>query len=769
VRSFIALAAVLFLVPFAVAQDDANRKATRILLDKAEEEYRTYFKRPNTAIALWAAIKFEVDVGKFDLAALHLNRLVNDEKLKADQVDEDLFKIESVEGMNSFLRLLRVERWSDHPPFQKEAEANVKLFFERLNAVVERKLSDSERINKFIKQLDAETPEERTFAFVQLNRSRERAVPYLVEKLIESQGQPLQHRIIEAMIALDPETVPAYLEVLKARDAQDAREQELRLTLLRILRKRGDARVVPYLWHLSASRMYPPQIRDTARNFLAEFLKVDKDVLPPSKLALTELSNKYFQHQVKFPEKIRFWKWDGQKISLEPVELKVADAEELFGLRYALEALELDASYIPAQLSFLNMTLERTLLRDFENSVTKPMPPAAQRLFATLDADLLLRLLDRGYEENNIPVILGAVRALGDRGETRAAKPSAFGLPQGVIRGLYYPDRRVQFQAANALLKMPVDQTPVASARTVDVLQRLATIGEAPAALVVGSSADKLGEALNAVKEAGFTPIAVKSIQYGLTRARSLGNIEAIFLMPGIMLNELPYALTQIRGDIDHGQIPVLVVAPADDVPQYQRIVARDRNVKVLSESLLGSAEEIKKQIDDIVTRLSVAKLTTDERKLIGARTLDLLHQMARNQIPGYDVRPAFENVALALNSADNAPVALEILGRFPGTAPQIKLADFVLDPTKDALRVAAARELNRHVQRNGLLVPKGQLDKLKDLYQAKETEVPLRTELAFLVGSLPTTPTRDGRLIFQYRPDVPAVPAAPPAEKKDE
>ena len=51
------------------------------------------------------------------------------------------------------------------PQLQKQAEEDVKIFFERLSAVIERKLSDPVRITKFIKQLDAETIEERAFAF----------------------------------------------------------------------------------------------------------------------------------------------------------------------------------------------------------------------------------------------------------------------------------------------------------------------------------------------------------------------------------------------------------------------------------------------------------------------------------------------------------------------------------------------------------------------------------------------------------------------------
>ena len=55
-------------------------------------------------------------------------------------------------------------------------------------------------------------------------------------------------------------------------------------------------------------------------------------------------------------------------------------------MRYAREALDLDPSYIPAQIAFLNLSLERTILQDFEQSIMKPLPNATQRLFATLDA-----------------------------------------------------------------------------------------------------------------------------------------------------------------------------------------------------------------------------------------------------------------------------------------------------------------------------------------------------------------------------------------------
>src|SRR5262249_9196393 len=77
--------------------DEKTKEATRKLLAKAADEYRSFFKRPETPIEFWAAIKFEMDVGKFDLAALHLKLLL--EKMPAEEVDAELAKIENVEGM----------------------------------------------------------------------------------------------------------------------------------------------------------------------------------------------------------------------------------------------------------------------------------------------------------------------------------------------------------------------------------------------------------------------------------------------------------------------------------------------------------------------------------------------------------------------------------------------------------------------------------------------------------------------------------------------
>jgi HEAT repeat protein len=80
-------------------------------------------------------------------------------------------------------------------------------------------------------------------------------------------------------------------------------------------------------------------------------------------------------------------------------------------------------------------------------------------------------VLDRALAEHRLPVILAAVQTLGDLGEVRAAQPVGQRQP-ALLRALNYPDRRVQFAAAEALLRISNDNPQRYGWRIVDVLRR---------------------------------------------------------------------------------------------------------------------------------------------------------------------------------------------------------------------------------------------------------------------------------------------------------
>ncbi|MCS7046062.1 MAG: hypothetical protein NZO58_06875 [Gemmataceae bacterium] len=750
------------------ADDKANDKdaeAVRRRLARAEEEYRNYFKRPETPFEFWAAIKHEFAVGKFDLAALHLDQLLK--KLPAEEVDKALAAIENAEGMSTFLKLTLVKDkdWSDNAALQKEARDNVAALIQRVTAAVESSLSDPQRFAKFIPRLAAPSPEERNFAFAQIDRAKDRAAPYLIEALRTNVGKPLHRAVTDAMVQFDADMVPAWLEVFKAASPEDAKDTDLRATLLDIILRRHDTRAVPYLWHMAASKTYPPFINAAARHALARLTNTEIDKLPPAHIALTELAEAHYQHKVKFPagKPIRVYPWDGVRLAAKPVELNVRQAEEFFGKRYAREALELKPDYRPAQMVFLNLTLERAYSAQLDQAILKRMPPAVQQLIGIIDGDLLLRVLDRALDENNLPVILAATQALGERGEFSAARPAIGGAPRGITRALYYPDRRVQFAAVIALLRMPAPETPIASARVVDILRRFVAGAAAPKALVVFVPPDQAAAVRQAFKPTGLEPVLVDSLKQGYEHPFGLADVDVVFLH-GSEFRAIPYAISQLRGDADLGNVPIFLLDPKDNDPALARLATKYRNVKVLPEGLLKMGEELKTEIDEAIRAAAGAPLSTAERKALLIGSLDLLWRMARNELPGYDVRPAVDAVVTALRSPDAAPLALEILGRLPGTIPQTRLAAVVLDNNADKLRLAAAFELNRNFQKYGVALDRDLMSRLKKAYQ-EASDPQLKAELAITMGAFGPTTQLTGTRLLHFRPEL---PAPPPPKKED-
>ena len=59
----------------APAQDD-KKQPKQQAPPRFEEDYRRFFKKPQTVQELWDALQFEIEVGRYDLAAAHLHALL---------------------------------------------------------------------------------------------------------------------------------------------------------------------------------------------------------------------------------------------------------------------------------------------------------------------------------------------------------------------------------------------------------------------------------------------------------------------------------------------------------------------------------------------------------------------------------------------------------------------------------------------------------------------------------------------------------------------
>ncbi|HMC64604.1 MAG TPA: hypothetical protein VKI65_06670, partial [Gemmataceae bacterium] len=539
-----------------------EKKDAKGQIKQADESYRRFFKAPQTTLEYWAAIKFEIEVGKFDLAAEHLKGL-----LAAKPSDEDLLTIEEAEGMSAFLRLERIPKWSDDPKVHKEAQQNARELIRRVSTALQKKLNDPDRIKKYIKNLSA-SPEEREFAIVELQRSGAVAVPHLLNEFRQAQDAATRGDIASVLPLLRRDAVPPLIAGL------DIDDPALKVELIKVLRQRTEKGAVPYLWHLTTADKELPLVRSTATAATAELLGVAPDKLPQAKVALTHEAERYYRHQVRFPNalatrrldakqaaaEVIIWRWDGKQLVSE--SRTESQAEEYYGLRFARQALELDPAYQPAQLVFLSMALDKGYERGGIDKPLSTAAPTVRELLATVNPDLLIAVLERALEENRLPVILGTVQALGDLAEVRATKASGFDAPP-LVKALNYSDRRVQFAAADALLRIPGNRPQAVSSQIVEVLRR-ALAGDAAPKAAVGDFNNERGMAIaDAVREAGFEPVVVRTGRDLVRRLNQASDVDVVMVdhqLPDPGLHQL---VAELRADVHFGRLPLLItIAP---------------------------------------------------------------------------------------------------------------------------------------------------------------------------------------------------------------
>lgn len=864
------------------AEAAREKKAFEALMRKAEDEYRVFFSKPEKVHEFWAAIKFEMDVGKFDLAALHLKRML---ELPPEKADPELLKILDREGLSAFTRLQRVPLWSIHEPYHREAEKNVQVLLDRLRKSLEEHLSSPERIAFFIKNLSAGSREEREFAKAELNRSKERAVPYLVDALRLHGGKSHGDRIMEFMVEMDEDMVAPFLEVFKvpfpepgdekdrALRENDARDPMLRLALMDVIKQRNDirrakgfrddARIVPYLWHIAGgggkSRLpYSPLVRDKARDLLSYFLRMERDRLPRAEVALTDLAERYYQRRDTFRgvERLPLWRWDSEALAVKPIVLTPSQAREVFALRHAKEALDLAPTYQPAQIVLLSLQMETLYRPEMSKFLLGAMPEGKEMdaLLARIDVDLLSRTLEKAMDENNVAVILGAIRALGQRGDALAAKLSPAGAPRGVVRALDYPDRRVQWAAVQAIVRMPEAPAPVIRLRVLDLIERQLATGTQPRALAIGVPDVKVAPLRNALKELGLQTIVERDFKKGFQRLQESAEYDIVFLHGSLGLLELPYYVNQLRADVDQGVLPIVVLVPAPKADpltkeaeekerltglkvierrvreelarkaidleltvkdalergrqiealekayakekarrieefeeafalgvarrrlaaskvvesKLERALSRQRDVALLPELHLDVDDAFTKEVERVLDDAYVARMTAEERAGLKKQSLAFLWEMSKGNIPGYSLAPAQESLLEFARSkstpADEALLALEVLSRLPGAEVQQNLAAITLDPTRGKTRMAAALELNNHIKKFGVLLPRGQVKQIQKAYVDPMEDAKLRGQLALVLGAMGSSPRLTGERLFEFRP----APAAPPAEKKE-
>ncbi len=565
IRFAIGVAFLAALLARAPAQDKPDKPDKPKELPR--EEYREFFKTPETVADFWTALQFEMELGRHELAAKLLHGLVG-----RKPTDEELLRLEEKEGsLSPFLRLRSVPRWSDDKAVHDQAVKDADELAQRINEALQKLLGDKKRIARLIKDLTGDR-EEKAFAAKELYRSKALAVPQLVEALRPATGEE-REVILNLLPRLSRDTVPPLVAAL------DIPDEGLRLDLIDVFLKRAEPATAADLWYLAGSPKSSPAVRTRATRALAALLARPVDALVPAPLALTREAERYYRHQITFPNpaQVAVWRWDSKELvqgwpGLPTVS--ASRAEEYFGLRFARQALDIDPAYAPAQEMFLSVALDKAVERAGVDQPLAKASPEVAELLATVNPDLVVRVLDKALADRRANVIVGAVRALGDLKDARAVRPSGAGDPP-LVRAINYPDRRVQMAAAEALLRVPAEPSATTAGRVVDVLRR--AVAAEPATkgkpkVLVGFATDALNErAAKALQAASYEAVTVRTGREALKRLESAADIDALLIDTALPDPGLPSLLAQLRAGVGYGRLPLWLVLPGETQESLRR------------------------------------------------------------------------------------------------------------------------------------------------------------------------------------------------------
>lgn len=751
----------------AVAQ--VGKEAPKEKKPPSGSDYRELFKKPTNAYEFYNAMLFEIEVGRYDLAAGHVRGLLD---LKSP--DAELVKLADEMGIAAFLKLRNILNWYDDPKANAKARKDVDELIDRVTSAVKRVRTDPRRIEMFVGNLLA-SPEEHDYAIKELYRSGAAAVPTLIEAI---RNAPLADRptLVDALGRMGPATLPPLIAAL------DSNDPRLKADVIDICRRRMARDVVPELWFLSASPEEAPEVRKQAADALSYFLDTSISKLPPAKVALTQEAERYYRHQVRLPdpEKVTIWRWDGKR----PIEgwpgapvVSPSRAEEYYGLKYAGQALRLDPTYVPAQVVWLSLSLDKAQAGVGLAAPLDRAAPAAHAMLGSVSADLVNSVLNRALKEDRVPVILAAIRNLGARDEVKAGRPATGGTPP-LLRALHYADRRVQFAAAEAVLRVPGSASWQATARVVDVLRRALAADPGPPAgarpkVIVGYfDEDQRARVAAAVAAAGYEPLPASTGREVMRRLGQSADVDLILMEAALPDPGLPHLLGQLRADANAALLPVILTAPPDREGPLTRHLARQANVTVVPSGVLRESALLAQLLQRHVANPGHPALAPAEMKDYAERSIVMLSHLAKNEPPGYDVRPAGATVLNALRTPtrlrpEGQRAAAEIASRLPGAEPQAVLADVVLDAKRPlVVRVEAAAQLVRHVQAHGALLVRNHVRSLAAANADPATDPLLKAQLALVMGSLQPDARLTGERLLQYQPPTPGAPPPPPKKE---
>lgn len=745
---------------FAAAQEASP--ATEAAGIERVSEPSPLLREPKTPADLFAAAVQMVELARLDLADRYLAEL-----LKQDPSDELLIQLRDRHGTGEFVKLARI----------KELSTNGLALLERLNAASRKQAASADYVNVLIQKLggDADT---RELAIGELRNLGIAGIPHLIRKLAAPDSAEQSDQIIYALSRIGRSAVPVLTAGL------DSPSELVRFAVLDALGKIRGQSAVPYLWHPAFFEQEPAGVRDAARRALVRILSetgrhTEWLSSTTASAELRRISRSLYQRRFELPVeddgRVVLWTWDDDAQTVVSKAYSPDLAALFLATRFSRQAFDLSPDQPDPQRVYLASLLGWTVAVNGRDRPISLDPGTPGYVALTAGEDAVNGVLAEALAAGQAGTAQAALQILNQIGSLQQVLGKR-GRKSPVLAALNFPDTRVQFAAANVLLRLEPQQSFPGADRVTAILTQAITSAEVAKAVIVDADRRRAETTTGFLSNLGFTPVVARTGKEAFQKASTLAGVELIVLDINCVQWDLSQTVANLRADARTAYLPIVLYGP-EEVGDIQtkagrrnamafpeaassiwkgtlppggrvdpinstsrtgisRLLARSGPAIFVAQS--GSAEDFEFQIRPFLAAIRGGALTEQERALRKTAAGDWFARLALAENSQVFPLELAENALSSLvddpAQSLNALLALSSIGT---VSVQSRLMSVALDRQLDpAVRSSAANHLAEHMHHHGIMLKEDQVLRLTSAWKTEE-EPSVATALAAVIGSL--------------------------------
>ncbi len=711
----------LFATPIgqhAQAQDDSGLVAP--------EAPSILAKEPETVDEYFDAILVMLRVARPDLAQRYLTTL-----LEQEPDNETLLRLREEHGTATFLRLAND---SNLRPQSQE-------LLSRLQAAAGNQLNDPARFDEIINALTGDV-RQREQAIRDLKHYGPYAVPELLQRLSGAEQRNTHDLLLLTLVKFGPAAIDPLLGAIESPNPGT------RAIAIEALGWLGDEQLVPRLWYPALAVDQPAIVQTTALQAIARIrfgeAHLTNQLDPVGATAeIAERAIVHFRGEYEWTPDIdgvlTVWAWDAEQNRLVGTPTSPTNASAFMAERLARQAMLMSPERDEYRALFLAATMAHERLRAGWDQPAPQGPGTAQNLALFSGPELTEHALGIAVEHGNPAAALVALTALTDVGTRDQLRQRDHRLPP-IIAALDFPNDRVQFAAAIAVLSIAPTESFPRAARVIDILSRSLLDEGGPRSVIIDPNVRRGVGTASMLNRLGFTTSVARTGREGFNQAIAHGDLALAVLHPNTIRWELTQTVANFRADSRTAGVPLIIAAPEPARYDMQRFLDDVPTSGFVATG--GEAADWMRQLEPVLAQVNAPPLTSEQHQARVEAATSALRYIADSQLASvFDLSPAEEPLAETINHPVVGRDAIIALGAIGRPSVQRRLLDVILAPAFDAeLRAAAAGELLSHINRHGRLLTEADVKAVTDVWSGT-TEPPLRSTLSGVIGTLSPTP----------------------------